>query len=65
VAGWLQSRRLVFDRVPDAALLLLDSLGLTAFLALVGSTLIARHVGKEDRVIMVPDQRCPTSHRWA
>jgi len=36
VAGWLQSRRPGFGHVPDAALSLLDSLGLTAFLALVG-----------------------------
>jgi putative transport protein len=36
VAGWLQSRRSIFGRVPEAALSLLDSLGLTAFLALVG-----------------------------
>ena len=36
VAGWLQAHRPVFGRVPDAALALLDSLGLTAFLALIG-----------------------------
>ncbi len=34
--GWLHSRRPSFGRVPDAALSLLNSLGLGAFLALVG-----------------------------
>jgi putative transport protein len=36
VVGWLHSRRPVFGRVPEAALSVLSSLGLTAFLALVG-----------------------------
>ena len=36
VVGWLHSRRPIFGRVPDAALSLLNSLGLGAFLALVG-----------------------------
>ena len=36
VVGWLHSRRPLFGRVPDAALSVLSSLGLTAFLALVG-----------------------------
>jgi putative transport protein len=36
VAGWMHARRPTFGRVPDAALALLDSLGLSAFLALVG-----------------------------
>ena len=36
VTGWLHSRRPIFGRVPDAALSLLSSLGLGAFLALVG-----------------------------
>lgn len=34
--GWLHARRPLFGRVPDAALSVLSSLGLTAFLALVG-----------------------------
>jgi putative transport protein len=36
VVGWLHSRRPIFGRVPDGALSLLNSLGLGAFLALVG-----------------------------
>jgi putative transport protein len=36
VVGWLHSRRPIFGRVPEAALSLLNSLGLGAFLALVG-----------------------------
>ena len=36
VVGWLHSRRPIFGRVPHAALSLLNSLGLGAFLALVG-----------------------------
>jgi hypothetical protein len=36
VVGWLHSRRPIFGRVPDAALSLLNSLGLGGFLALVG-----------------------------
>ena len=36
VVGWLHSRRPTFGRVPDAALSLLNSLGLGAFLAIVG-----------------------------
>jgi putative transport protein len=35
-AGWLCGRYAVFGRVPEAALSLLDSLGLSAFLGLVG-----------------------------
>ena len=36
VVGWLQSQRPVFGRVPDSVLWLLDSLGLTAFVASIG-----------------------------
>ncbi len=36
VMGWLQSRRPVLGRVPDSVLWLLDSLGLTAFVASIG-----------------------------
>jgi putative transport protein len=36
VVGWLHSRRPIFGRVPDAALSLMNSLGLGGFLALVG-----------------------------
>ena len=36
VVGWLHARRPLFGRVPEAALSLLSSLGLSAFLAVVG-----------------------------
>ena len=36
VSGWLQSVRPLFGRIPEAAIWLLDSLGLTAFLATIG-----------------------------
>lgn len=36
VVGWLHARRPLFGRVPEAALSLLGSLGLSAFLAVVG-----------------------------
>jgi len=36
VTGWMQSMRPLFGRIPDAAIWLLDTLGLTAFLATVG-----------------------------
>ena len=36
VVGWLHARRPLFGRVPEAALTLLSSLGLSAFLAVVG-----------------------------
>jgi putative transport protein len=36
VVGWLHARRPLFGRVPQAALSLLSSLGLSAFLAVVG-----------------------------
>jgi putative transport protein len=36
VVGWLHARRPLFGRVPEAALSLLSSIGLSAFLAVVG-----------------------------
>jgi len=38
VFGWLRSRRPTFGRIPDAALWIFDTLGLTVFIGVVGIT---------------------------